>query len=141
MSLFDPLLLLTVLTRHRNCTPASPAENSTPPLADFFLIAGVDGSGILDTFLKLGDSALGPAVADMIQEDDEPEDEQALTSESSIRPKWQQKRLLQTGIGIVQRSTDVDTVSGVERHEQQPKQHDDKGGFVTQQGIYAFGGI
>lgn len=63
---------------------ASPAENSTSPLADFFWIAGVDGSEILDTFLKLGDeynsrgaSAPGPAVADTIQEDAEPEDEKA----------------------------------------------------------------
>jgi hypothetical protein len=70
---------------------ASPPENSTSPLADFFWIAGVDGSEILDTFLKLGDeynsrgpSAPGPAVADTIQEDAEPEDEHTLTSESPL---------------------------------------------------------
>jgi hypothetical protein len=70
-------------------SPAAAAENSTSPLADFFWIAGVDGSEILETFLKLGDeynargaSAPGPAVADTIQEDAEPEDEQSLTSEA-----------------------------------------------------------
>ena len=52
---------------------AFPAENSTPPLADFFLIAEVDGSGILDTFLNIGDeynsrgvSAPGPAAKRML---------------------------------------------------------------------------
>jgi hypothetical protein len=58
--------------------PIASTPEPTAPLADFFWIAGVDGSEILDTFLKLGDeyklngaSASGP---DTIEEDAEPDD-------------------------------------------------------------------
>ncbi|KKK13622.1 hypothetical protein P175DRAFT_0446340 [Aspergillus ochraceoroseus IBT 24754] len=51
-------------------------EASATPLADYFWIAGVDGSEILDTFRRLGDeyrsnsaTAPGPAVSDTIEED------------------------------------------------------------------------
>jgi hypothetical protein len=64
-------------------TSSSAAETtSATPLADYFWIAGVDGSEILDTFRKLGDeyriasstTAPGPAVTDIIEEDADAED-------------------------------------------------------------------
>ncbi|CBF77709.1 hypothetical protein AN4349.2 [Aspergillus nidulans FGSC A4] len=64
-------------------TSSSAAETtSASPLADYFWIAGVDGSEILDTFRKLGDeyriasstTAPGPAVTDIIEEDADAED-------------------------------------------------------------------
>lgn len=61
-------------------TSSSAPETSTTPLADYFWIAGVDGSEVLDTFRKLGDeyrnanaTSPGPAVADIIEEDAEAE--------------------------------------------------------------------
>ncbi|KAL4940419.1 uDENN domain-containing protein [Aspergillus oleicola] len=59
----------------------SAAENSTTPLADYFWIAGVDGSEVLETFRKLGDeyrmasaTSPGPAFTDTIEEDADAED-------------------------------------------------------------------
>ncbi|KAL4929557.1 dDENN domain protein [Aspergillus undulatus] len=61
--------------------PSSAAETSTTPLADYFWIAGVDGSEVLETFRKLGDeyrmasaTSPGPAFADTIEEDADAED-------------------------------------------------------------------
>ncbi|PYH89721.1 dDENN domain protein [Aspergillus ellipticus CBS 707.79] len=55
---------------------APPPEASTTPLADYFWIAGVDGTEVLDTYRKLGDeyrannaTSPGPAVSDTIEED------------------------------------------------------------------------
>ncbi|KAL4809117.1 AEX-3 domain-containing protein [Aspergillus unguis] len=55
---------------------SSAAETPTTPLADYFWIAGVDGSEVLDTFRKLGEeyrlanaTSPGPAVSDIIEED------------------------------------------------------------------------
>lgn len=52
------------------------------PLADYFWIAGVDGTEILDTFKRLGEdyrtngaASPGPALADTIQEDADAEEE------------------------------------------------------------------
>lgn len=52
------------------------------PLADYFWIAGVDGSEVLDTYKRLGDdyringaASPGPALADAIQEDADAEEE------------------------------------------------------------------
>ncbi|KAL4870700.1 hypothetical protein BDV12DRAFT_48580 [Aspergillus spectabilis] len=60
---------------------SSSAETSSTPLADYFWIAGVDGSEVLDTFRKLGDeyriasaTAPGPALTDTIEEDADAED-------------------------------------------------------------------
>lgn len=62
--------------------PSSSAETSTAPLADYFWIAGVDGSDILDTFLKLGEEystngaqAQPPSVSVTIEEDADAETE------------------------------------------------------------------
>lgn len=58
-----------------------PSEPPTAPLADYFWIAGVDGSEILETFQRLGDeyrangaTSPGPAVTDTIEEDADAED-------------------------------------------------------------------
>ncbi|KAL2868466.1 dDENN domain protein [Aspergillus lucknowensis] len=63
---------------------ASSAEASTTPLADYFWIAGVDGSEVLETFRKLGDeyritsaAPPGPALADTIEEDADAEEAHA----------------------------------------------------------------
>ena len=59
---------------------SSPVEGA--PLADYFWIAGVDGSEILETFKRLGEdyringgASPGPALADAIQEDADAEEE------------------------------------------------------------------
>lgn len=74
----------------------STPETSTAPLADFFWIAGVDGSEILDTFLRLGEeynrshrnSAPGPALSDTIEEDADAEEESgSVPLEDSSRPE------------------------------------------------------
>lgn len=61
------------------------------PLADYFWIAGVDGSEVLDTFKRLGDeyringaASPGPALADAIQEDADAEEDH--NSEGLARP-------------------------------------------------------
>ncbi|THC89865.1 hypothetical protein EYZ11_010678 [Aspergillus tanneri] len=60
---------------------SSTPEVSTTPLADYFWIAGVDGSEILETFQKLGDeyransaTSPGPAVSETIEEDADAEE-------------------------------------------------------------------
>lgn len=60
----------------------SPTAVEGAPLADYFWIAGVDGSEVLDTFKRLGDeyringaASPGPALADAIQEDADAEEE------------------------------------------------------------------
>lgn len=73
--------------------PTSTPEVPPAPLADFFWIAGVDGSDIYNTFVKLGDeyhahhaaSAPGPALADTIEEDaeEDAEAERGSLTESS----------------------------------------------------------
>ncbi|KAJ5483542.1 hypothetical protein N7530_002788 [Penicillium desertorum] len=61
-----------------------PSSNTSEgaPLADYFWIAGVDGTEILDTFQRLGEdyrangaASPGPALADTIQEDADAEEE------------------------------------------------------------------
>ncbi|KAL5363934.1 dDENN domain protein [Aspergillus floccosus] len=56
-------------------------EGSTTPLADYFWIAGVDGTEILETFQRLGDeyransaTSPGPALTDTIEEDADAEE-------------------------------------------------------------------
>ncbi|PLB33352.1 dDENN domain protein [Aspergillus candidus] len=56
-------------------------EVSTTPLADYFWIAGVDGSEVLETYQRLGDeyransaTSPGPAFADTIEEDADAEE-------------------------------------------------------------------
>ncbi|KOS40713.1 hypothetical protein ACN38_g8435 [Penicillium nordicum] len=60
----------------------SSSTSEGAPLADYFWIAGVDGSEILDTFQRLGEdyrangaASPGPALADTIQEDADAEEE------------------------------------------------------------------
>lgn len=60
----------------------SPNIQDGAPLADYFWIAGVDGSEVLDTYKRLGDdyringaASPGPALADAIQEDADAEAE------------------------------------------------------------------
>lgn len=60
---------------------SSTSEGSATPLADYFWIAGVDGTEILDTFRRLGDeyrahsaTSPGPALADTIEEDADAEE-------------------------------------------------------------------
>ncbi|CAG8389461.1 unnamed protein product [Penicillium salamii] len=64
--------------------PSSSSSSSSEgaPLADYFWIAGVDGTEILDTFKRLGEdyrtngaASPGPALADTIQEDADAEEE------------------------------------------------------------------
>ena len=62
------------------------------PLADYFWIAGVDGSEILETFKRLGDdyringaASPGPALTDAIQEDADAEEEHN-PADSASRP-------------------------------------------------------
>ena len=65
--------------------PSSSSSSSSSegaPLADYFWIAGVDGTEILDTFKRLGEdyrtngaASPGPALADTIQEDADAEEE------------------------------------------------------------------
>ena len=57
------------------------SEPPTAPLADYFWIAGVDGSEVLETFQRLGDeyrangaTSPGPAVTDTIEEDADAEE-------------------------------------------------------------------
>ncbi|KAI9923990.1 hypothetical protein MW887_007448 [Aspergillus wentii] len=59
----------------------STSEASGTPLADYFWIAGVDGTEVLETFQRLGDeyransaTSPGPALADTIEEDADAED-------------------------------------------------------------------
>ncbi|KAL2836245.1 AEX-3 domain-containing protein [Aspergillus pseudoustus] len=86
---------------------SSTAEVTTTPLADYFWIAGVDGSEVLDTFRKLGDeyristaASPGPAVTDTIEEDADaeaaldPRPDGLLSRNSSvIGPRASQQRL------------------------------------------------
>ncbi|OQE36284.1 hypothetical protein PENCOP_c012G00496 [Penicillium coprophilum] len=60
----------------------SSSNSEGAPLADYFWIAGVDGTEILDTFQRLGEdyrangaASPGPALADTIQEDADAEEE------------------------------------------------------------------
>lgn len=60
----------------------SSSTSEGAPLADYFWIAGVDGTEILDTFQRLGEdyrtngaTSPGPALADTIQEDADAEEE------------------------------------------------------------------
>ncbi|CAI7563959.1 unnamed protein product [Penicillium glandicola] len=60
----------------------SSSTSEGAPLADYFWIAGVDGTEILDTFRRLGEdyrangaASPGPALADTIQEDADAEEE------------------------------------------------------------------
>ncbi|KAL4889672.1 dDENN domain protein [Aspergillus ambiguus] len=60
---------------------SSAPEGSTTPLADYFWIAGVDGTEILETFQRLGDeyransaTSPGPALSDTIEEDADAEE-------------------------------------------------------------------
>lgn len=71
-------------------------SNSAPeaaPLADYFWIAGVDGSEVLDTYRRLGDdyringaASPGPAFTDAIQEDADAEEDYKPEGGSSTRP-------------------------------------------------------
>ncbi|KAL2833302.1 dDENN domain protein [Aspergillus cavernicola] len=84
---------------------SSAAESTTTPLADYFWIAGVDGSEVLETFRKLGDeyrmasaTAPGPAVTDTIEEDAEEAHEPRLDgllsrNSSVIGPRGSYQRL------------------------------------------------
>ena len=61
--------------------PPATSEQPIAPLADYFWIAGVDGSEILETFQRLGDeyrangaTSPGPAVTDTIEEDADAEE-------------------------------------------------------------------
>ncbi|KAL3480005.1 AEX-3 domain-containing protein [Aspergillus californicus] len=61
---------------------SSSTESTTTPLADYFWIAGVDGSEVLDTFRRLGEeyriasaTSPGPAVTDTIEEDADAEED------------------------------------------------------------------
>lgn len=63
--------------------PSTSAPEAAP-LADYFWIAGVDGSEVLDTYRRLGEdyringaASPGPALTDAIQEDADAEDEHA----------------------------------------------------------------
>lgn len=64
--------------------PSSTSELPSAPLADYFWIAGVDGTEILDVFQKLGNeyrannaaTATGAAFTDTIEEDADAEEEQ-----------------------------------------------------------------
>lgn len=74
--------------------PSSSAEAPSAPLADYFWIAGVDGSEILDTFLKLGEEystngaqAQPPSFSVTIEEDADAEEEDPSNTES-----WNEKR-------------------------------------------------
>ena len=60
---------------------SSAREEAATPLADYFWIAGVDGSEVLETYQRLGDeyranraTSPGPAVTDIIEEDADAED-------------------------------------------------------------------
>ncbi|PKX93161.1 dDENN domain protein [Aspergillus novofumigatus IBT 16806] len=60
---------------------SSTPEVSTTPLADYFWIAGVDGTEVLETFRRLGDeyransaTSPGPALTDTIEEDADAEE-------------------------------------------------------------------
>ncbi|KMU87251.1 hypothetical protein CIHG_04696 [Coccidioides immitis H538.4] len=70
--------------------PASSVDAHSAPLADFFWIAGVDGSEIVDIFLKLGEEynntrSQPRPMADTIEEDaDAEEEEDALAADSSL---------------------------------------------------------
>ncbi|GLA30530.1 hypothetical protein AnigIFM63326_008739 [Aspergillus niger] len=66
---------------------SSPPEASTTPLADYFWIAGVDGTEVLETYRRLGDeyrannaTSPGPAVTDTIEEDADAEEDSHLDS-------------------------------------------------------------
>ncbi|KAL4963244.1 dDENN domain protein [Aspergillus stella-maris] len=88
-------------------TSSSAAENSSTPLADYFWIAGVDGSEVLETFRKLGDeyrmasaTSPGPAFTDTIEEDadaeeahDTPFDGMVSRTNSVIGPRSSYQRL------------------------------------------------
>lgn len=70
--------------------PSSSAPEAAP-LADYFWIAGVDGSEVLDTYRRLGDeyringaASPGPALTDAIQEDADAEEEHI--PEAASRP-------------------------------------------------------
>lgn len=72
---------------------AATQEGSAAPLADYFWIAGVDGSEILDTFQRLGDeyrannaTSPGPAVTDTIEEDADAEEAHDPRLDSLSRP-------------------------------------------------------
>ena len=71
----------------------STQEGSATPLADYFWIAGVDGTEILDTFQRLGDeyrannaTSPGPAIADTIEEDADAEEAHDPRLDSLSRP-------------------------------------------------------
>lgn len=76
--------------------PPMPSTSATSslegaPLADYFWIAGVDGSEVLETYRRLGDDyringavSPGPALADAIQEDADAEEE--YNPEGASRP-------------------------------------------------------
>lgn len=71
--------------------PATPADPPSTPLADFFWIAGVDGSEIFDIFAKLGEEynaarAQSSPMAETIQEDADAEDATDLTNGHSPAP-------------------------------------------------------
>ena len=60
---------------------SSAREEAATPLADYFWIAGVDGSEVLETYQRLGDeyranraTSPGPAVTDIIEEDADAEE-------------------------------------------------------------------
>ncbi|KAB8257423.1 AEX-3 domain-containing protein [Aspergillus pseudonomiae] len=72
---------------------SSGPEVSTTPLADYFWIAGVDGTEILETFQRLGDeyransaTSPGPALADTIEEDADAEEAHDPRLDSLSRP-------------------------------------------------------
>jgi hypothetical protein len=100
--------------------PAPTSHESSAPLADFFWIAGVDGKEIEDTFWKLRDeyqarreSAPGPAVADTIKEDAEPEEGNDPSTESTNlevrngkRNSYQRLSKLSTDVRLSMRSVE-----------------------------------
>ncbi|RAH74621.1 dDENN domain protein [Aspergillus aculeatinus CBS 121060] len=72
---------------------SSTPEASTTPLADYFWIAGVDGTEVLETYRKLGDdyrancaTSPGPAVTDTIEEDADAEEAHDPRLDSLSRP-------------------------------------------------------
>jgi hypothetical protein len=79
---------------------SSTPEASTTPLADYFWIAGVDGTEVLETFRRLGDeyransaTSPGPALTDTIEEDADAEEAHdsrfdGLSRPNSTLPGW-----------------------------------------------------
>lgn len=77
--------------------PIKTREVSATPLAEYFWIAGLDGSEILETFQKLGEvkntnGSQAPPVADTIEEDEDAEAEHGSITESPRPMSRSEKR-------------------------------------------------